>query len=457
MLSLNRRVLIAASAILASFFGIAGATLDQLYRKNSEAALIERLQGHIYILIASSQLDDLDQLHFPNELPDIRFSTVNSGLYAQIVRNDGSWSWRSKSMGERVMPFIQPLARTETKMRRYRDESGARLLLYSYGVAWSDQPQSPLAFTFSVAQDLSGFNADLYEFRKNLWGILAGVAILLLAVQGTILRWGLSPLKHASAELAAIEAGAQQTLRGDYPRELQGLTGNINALLKHQQEHLERYRNSLGDLAHSLKTPLAILQNATENGTDSVTLAPVVREQVERMNQITGYQLQRAATSGWTTLAAPVNIKAIIDKVVGGLAKVYAEKRLQVSCEVDESLEFHGDEGDLYEIIGNLLDNAFKWGRQRVAVVARSQPGATPDQQVLFLSVEDDGPGVSPDQARDVIQRGFRADQTIAGHGIGLSIVKDIVQVYGGEVEIAVATLGGAAVKLRLPMRRARR
>ena len=154
---------------------------------------------------------------------------------------------------------------------------------------------------------------------------------MLLAVQGTILRWGLAPLRQAENELTAIETGQQARLQGKYPPELRGLTGNINALLSHQQEHLERYRRTLGDLAHSLKTPLAVLQSSAENPQDPNELQAVVKEQVERMNQLTGYQLQRAATSGWSVLAAPVDVRAISQKVLAGLRKVYAEKAVVAS------------------------------------------------------------------------------------------------------------------------------
>jgi two-component system sensor histidine kinase PhoQ len=285
-----------------------------------------------------------------------------------------------------------------------------------------------------------------------LWGSLGGVALLLLAVQGTILRWGLSPLRKATSELAAIEAGQQARLQGAYPPELQGLTGNINTLLSQQQEHLDRYRRTLGDLAHSLKTPLAVLQSVAENDDEQSQLSKTVKDQVERMNQITGYQLQRAATSGWMALSAPVNVKEVIRKVISGLNKVYAEKRVEVKFELDAGVDFHGDEGDLLELVGNLTDNAYKWCDHQVQVTAHSRPGPREDQWDILISVEDDGPGIEPEMVQYVMQRGRRADTDIAGHGIGLSIVRDIVQVYGGTLEITGSKLGGTAVNIWIPM-----
>jgi two-component system sensor histidine kinase PhoQ len=453
MLSLNLRVLIAASAILSSFFGLAGVTLDRVYRTNAEQSLEEQLQGHIYALIASAGQNDKGQMVMPFAVPDVRFSHLDSGLYAQVVSNDGRWIWKSASMRDLDIPFNDRLARTEINRKQVTLNSGQQLYLFSYGVGWSDVNDPHQAFTFSVAQDMAAFNGKLADFRNSLWGTLGGVALLLLAVQGTILRWGLAPLKHAAEELEGIKAGQQARLQDEYPLELRGLTGNINILLSQQQEHLERYRRTLGDLAHSLKTPLAILQGAVENHPSRQMLSQVVKEQVERMNQITGYQLQRAATSGWTALAAPVNVQEVTRKVFAGLNKVYADKHVEASYEVADTVEFHGDEGDLMELIGNLVDNAYKWCHRRVKLVAKIRPGPDDYQHDFLLCVEDDGEGVAADMVSYVMQRGRRADSVIPGHGIGLSIVADIAQVYGGTLEIGVSELGGAAVNVCLPMR----
>jgi two-component system sensor histidine kinase PhoQ len=350
------------------------------------------------------------------------------------------------------VPFNARLARTEQSSRKIIMPTGQELYLFSYGVEWSDARDPRHSYTFSVAQDMAAVNEKIASFRRSLWGSLGGVALLLLAVQGTILRWGLSPLKKATDELAAIEAGHQARLQGGYPPELQGLTGNINTLLSQQHEHLERYRRTLGDLAHSLKTPLAVLQSAAENKNDQMALVQVVEEQVERMNQITGYQLQRAATSGWTALTAPVKVNEIVAKVISGLNKVYADKKVNAISLVDDNVEFHGDEGDLLEVIGNLVDNAFKWCESQVRVVVESRPGPKEGQWDIFLRVDDDGAGVAPEMVQYVMQRGRRADSDIAGHGIGLSIVRDIVQVYGGTLEITASELGGAAINIWLPM-----
>ena len=451
MLSLNQRVLIAASAILSSFFGLAGVALDQIYREDAEQALSERLQGHVYELIAVADLDASGNLKMPVDVPDSRFSDPSSGLFAQIISNHRDWKWQSASMVGLDLSLPQKLSRTEIVSKRITSPSKRELYSFSYGVGWSDVLDPEQAYTFTIIYDLVEFNAGISSFRQSLWVLLGSVAIILLAVQGTILRWGLSPLKHAANELSSIEAGSQSQLQGEYPAELKGLTGNINALLLHQQEHLERYRKNLGDLAHSLKTPLAILQNAVESRDGVENLPVVVEEQIERMNQITGYQLQRAAASGRTVLAAPVLVNDLINKVLSGLQKVYADKSVASSYMATQSIEFHGDEGDLMEIIGNLVDNAFKWCQQEIQVTAGNIMGSESGQLELLVEVDDDGPGVPLEMVQYVMRRGHRADNEIAGHGIGLSIVNDIIQVYGGTLEIGVSKLGGAKITVQLP------
>jgi two-component system sensor histidine kinase PhoQ len=456
VLSLNARVLIAASAVLSSFFGLAGVMLDRAYEDSVHDALIERLQGHIYALIAAAGMDETGRrLAMPVSLPDQRFSDIHSGLFAQVTSNDGVWEWQSQSVDGLSIPFSQGLPRLESLAREVLLPDGRELYLYSYGVVWSDADAADpsQAYTFSVAKDMADLDEQVAAFRRSLWGSLGGVALMLLAVQGTILRWGLAPLRRAEEELAAIETGRQPRLQGTYPPELRGLTGNINALLSHQQEHLERYRRTLGDLAHSLKTPLAVLRSASDNPHDSDELRSVVQEQVERMNQLTGYQLQRAATSGWSVLTAPVDVRAIAEKVLAGLSKVYADKQVQAELVAGAGAEFHADEGDLMEIIGNLVDNAFKWCSQRVRIRTETRTDRSRGETDLFIHVEDDGLGIAPDMVRYVMQRGRRADSDIAGHGIGLSIVRDIVQLYGGSLEIGVSQLGGAAIHVWLPAR----
>jgi two-component system sensor histidine kinase PhoQ len=264
-----------------------------------------------------------------------------------------------------------------------------------------------------------------------------------------MLVWSLSPLRQVSREVQAIEAGRQGELQGRYPRELQPLTGNLNRLLNSNRVRLKRYRDSLADLAHSLKTPLAVLKSGLEEpgGTRD---ADLLREQVGRMERTINYQLQRAAASGHGGLSAPVTVRPVAERIIRALEKLHAgrERPLTVDLDIAPDVRFGGDPADLEEILGNLVDNAFKWAVGRVSVRARN-PGPHGERLRLELEVADDGPGI-PEAIRDeALRRGVKLDTAMPGHGIGLAVVRDIVeQVYEGRLEILASESGGTLMRV---------
>ena len=448
-LSLHARLLLAASIVLTLFLGATGWALDRAFHEAAERALRERLQVHLYSLLAAAELDKKDRMQLPPDLPEPRFGLPGSGLYAELARADGTDRWQSRSaLGLKLALGSRP-AVGERLFQTIGGADGKPLLALSQGVAWPDSRGVSRHYVFSVAEHLDGFNRQIAVFRRNLWGWLAGAGLLLLAAQGLILRWGLKPLRTVASDLARIEAGDTDRLRGDYPKELRGLTDNLNTLLASTHAHLARYRDSLGNLAHSLKTPLAVLRGALGVHGDEAEKRQVMDEQIERMRELIEFQLARAATAGRGALAAPIAVRPHAEKIVRALERVYAEKRVQASSEIAEEAIFRGDEGDLTELLGNLVDNAFKWCRQRVVVRARPISDAAGGSR-LELTVEDDGPGIAPEEAERLTKRGARGDTTVAGQGIGLSVVRDTVTLYGGELRFARSALGGTAVTVRL-------
>ena len=449
MLSLNLRVLIAASIVLVSFFGIAGVTLDRAYYGTAEEALIDRLQGQIYTLIATTGLDDNNKILISDSASDVLYFMAGPDLYAQISLNNGEPIWRSHSLDKYSFSFATGLNRNEMRFTKIKLDNGQAFASLSYGVGWDDTHRQHV-YIYSVAEDLHGFNKKIGSFRSTLWGLLSGVGLVLLVVQGTIMRWGLAPLQVAAAELSAIENGVQNRLHRQYPGELKALTDNLNALLDHHNEHLERYRHTLGDLAHSLKTPLAVLQSSVEETLEQAEIISIVQEQVGRMNQITEYQLRRAATAGQSPLVAPISVQQVSKKILSSLKKVYADKHVIVEFNISPGLEFHGDEGDFMEVTGNLLDNAYKWCNSKVALQIKSIEKKDILHDGLMIQIDDDGPGIPEKLVQQVIQRGVRADEGIKGHGIGLSVVQDIVQIYGGILTITTSKYGGARITASL-------
>ena len=443
-MSLNKRMILSASFVLAIFIVLTALGLDRAFYDSARSARQERLLGQLYLLIAAAEVDSKGQLSLPATLSEARFSMPGSGLYAFVTDRNGARVWNSPSALGEAAPFATKLAAGSKRFEKRADQAGHVFFVQSLGVNWA-VGQQHFAFTFSVSEDLAEFNAQIYQYRKSLWGWLAALASLLVLVQAAVLRWGLRPLRVVARDLNAIESGRQEKLLGNYPKEIKRLTDSLNSLIQHERAQQIRYRNALGDLAHSLKTPLAILRGALS---DKTSLPATVEEQVARMDDIVAYQLQRAATAGTTKLmAAPIPILPVAEKIIAALHKVHHEKGVSTEIRIPSNLTFSGDEGDLMELLGNLLDNAFKWCNKSVKISAVAEQGH------LKLTLEDDGAGIAPSQAENILQRGVRADEVVPGHGIGLAIVRDIVAAYAGTLEVGRSSLGGAAVTLDFPTR----
>ncbi len=280
---------------------------------------------------------------------------------------------------------------------------------------------------------------------------MSGVAAVLIIGQGLVLRWVFRPLRRVSGDLKKMKEGMLNRLEGSYPLEMQPLVDNLNALLETRQQQLRRSREALGDLAHSLKTPLAVLRSAMDSGEPSSHRPDreLVQQQLDRMSKQIEYRLQRAATSGQTVLATPVDIGVVLERLCDALQRVHQDRQIRCECLADEAPPFYGDEGDLMELLGNVLDNAFKWCRHRVRVTAGRTAG---EDGGLEIIIEDDGPGIPPAMHDVITRRGVRADDSVPGQGIGLAVAQDIVMAYQGEMRFASATSGGTKLIIRLPL-----
>lgn len=437
-MSLNLRINLSAMLVLLIFITLTAAALERAFVGSSESALRDRLTSQLYALMAAAEVND-SGIQMPSNELDALLGLPSSGVYAQITGQSGDTLWQSSSVLGAQLPAAMVLDSGENKFSKTSAGSND-YYSYAYGVNWATDNRN-LSLTFNIATDLVSFNKQISAYRTRLWSWLLAMAALLLVSQTIILRWGLSPLRKVGAELNRIETGDQQQIEEDYPREIDQLTRNINILLMQERDQKTRYRNALGDLAHSLKTPLAVLQAGLSNS-DAVDLKQQdnLQTQITRMNSIVEYQLQRAATAGSTSIGKSVDIRQVIDRMLDSLKKVYRDKTINFKVMVDDGLIFKGDEGDLMELLGNLLDNACKWSRGYIEVYAQQQG------EKICLRVLDDGPGIKPEQVDSLLQRGVRADQATAGHGIGLSIVKNIVQAYKGELLIKSSNLGGCEV-----------
>ena len=401
--SITRRLLASSLLVLAGFLRLAGVALDRAYRTSVETASREQLQAHVYTLLSAAEEDGQGRMRLPGVLTAPAFNQPDSGLYAQAEGENGDYEWRSGSLLGRGERLVSPSRPGETRFR-----VTDRLLLFDQGIAWEDDFGDPVHYSLTVAMDSQALEMQQTSFRGTLWRWLGGVALVLLMVQVLLARWGLSPLREMSAAVRRIENGESNRIEGPVATELQGLSDNLNSLIEQNRLRQERVRNSLADLAHSMKTPLAVLRGAAEQGRDHV-LQEQISEQTRRIDQMVSYQRQRAAVAGTSNVTRPILLAPVVQRLCASLDKVHRERGIRCSRELPADIALRADEGDLFELFGNLLENAYKHCHSKVRVSARLLDDR------LRVDVEDDGDGIATEDVARLLKRGERADQRHPG------------------------------------------
>jgi len=440
--SIRARLMLGATAVLIAFVAGAGWAVQRAHEDSVRTARFAQLQSTVYLLLAGADLDERGALVIPPSFPEPRLSLPGSGLYANIVNVARHEEWQSPSTLGISPPFLRSVAdgQWRSEIRSEVASAGGRdYLVIGYGVNWAGRAQAaPLVL--SVVEDKAEFDREVGVFERTLWTWLGGAAALLLLSQTLLLEWGLTPLRRVAREVRGIELGDQAEIEGRYPTEITALTNNLNTLITQERLRQTRYREALSFLAHSLKTPLAVLRNALA---EPALLPEAVSQQVARMDDIVQHQLARAAASGSSRFAPHLPLAGVVHRVRDSLAKVYADKALAISIEIDPpELAWRIDEGDAFEMLGNVMDNAAKWAKQRVAVSARREGNR------LHIRVDDDGPGFNDTQA--VLQLHVRGDEQVPGHGVGLAVVNELVASHEGELALSRSELGGARVDIML-------
>lgn len=447
-LSIRARLIWGGMGVLLAFLAAAGWAVQQAYEDSVQAARFARLQTTIYLLIAGAELDAQGALIMPLTLAEPQLTLPASGLYAQIANPNHGETWQSGSSVGLTLPFQSHQVPGQWRFDTVPGlppangapaKAGRAFLAATYAVTWSIHNQaSPLVF--SVLEDKAALDRELGAFTRTLWLWLGGAGALLLLTQAVLLRWGLAPLRQMAREVQHIEQGTQTQVEGRYPSELQGLTHNLNGLITQERARQTRFKDALDDLAHSLKTPLAVMRSSLDNPHD---LSALVAQQVARMDDIVGHQLGRAGASGAARFAPHLSLAPVVARTQASLAKVYADKPLTWNVQCAPELSWRIDEGDAFELLGNLLDNAAKWARHQVTVQLWTQG------QQLHVRVADDGPGFS-NSAAVLQQRRVRLDEQVPGHGIGLAVVRDLVASHHGTLTVSQAPSGGAQVDVVL-------
>ncbi len=444
--SLQQRLVMAFGVLLILFLGLTGLVLDRAFQESIAASVEERLQLQVYAVLGVAEPDP-DMSFFVPDLEEARFSQIDSGLYAYIFDQKGSEVWRSPSAvnmnlndldvtAQDIEPGQMIYGSVETDLQ-------GPMSYASYGTYWSGLEQE---YSFAVFESVAPTDAEINEFQSNLWLWLGGLAVFLSLAQYALLYWGMAPLKRLAQDIAEIEAGKKEQLAEDYPSELHNLSHNMNVLIQSERQRQSRYRTTLGDLAHSLKTPLAVISGVIQQGQTLVKKDMLdVSEQVERMNQIVTYQLNRATKSTQSKmLLAPVAINPVLTKISAALNKVYIDKNIKLEMDVNTAATFYGEESDLTELLGNLMDNAFKYCQQEVRVKVQNI------NKHLQIVIDDDGPGIAEQDRHWVLERGARADTRESGQGIGLAVALDIISSYGGELKVGNSALGGASIQVEI-------
>lgn len=450
MNSLRRRILVATFGTIIFFLLLAGIALDKAFQRNIRSNISDQLENLTFSLLASTEIDANGRLVVPKQLPQSDITIPQSGLIALIINDRGKVVWRSPSSLGENLPIISPLPPGTRDFQRNKNNPG-RPFIYRFGSVWGNGTDKDRYLTFVVLQYKAGYIEQVSDYRETIFEWLGGGSILILLIQGFFVFRALRPLKRVVKEIDAIQQGTSDRIKGKYPTELMVLTKRINQFIHNEREQLTRYRHGLDDLAHSLKTPLAVIGSLEHDQELNVKETQQLREQIDRMSEIVDYQLKRASSAGRNTLGThQTPLRPIIEKTLTSLDKVYKEKGITHQLDCKDILKFPGDKDDLYEIIGNTTDNAYKWANTAVHISCKLYK--TNKKYWLTIKIEDDGPGFSLQSEKQITERGVKADEQVPGQGIGLAVVQSIVRSYNGVMRTDKSQLGGALVELIFPL-----
>jgi two-component system sensor histidine kinase PhoQ len=447
--SLRARVLLWVSLALLVLFAITVIGLDAISQNSSRLALNDELQVQLLGVIAAAEESDDEELSVPPDAGlDPRMSLPGSGVYGAIWDADGVPIWYSASWAGRewyVNRWPEPGERIYLRVE-LADQPALEALLM--GIRWNFHDGSSLPYTFGIAVAEDDYAAREAEFRRNLTAWFVAMAVAMLVILTVVLHYALTPLRRLVRELSDVEAGRRQAVSEQLPVELTGLARNLNFLIDSERRRTTRYRNTLDDLAHSLKTPLAAIRALlSEKRSDADNLGAIDQE-VVRMDQTIGHQLRRARATGSTGLGlAPVRLEPIVTDIVSTLDKVYRDKQVACELEIDDGASYQADPGDLNEIFGNLIENAYKFCDKRVLVQVISLADR------VEIVVQDDGPGFAPEIMELALERGGRADESVPGQGIGLAVVAETAELYQGRLSLGSPESGASEVRVTLPRR----
>ncbi|MCS6119239.1 GHKL domain-containing protein [Shewanella baltica] len=432
--SLKARLVASALLFILVLLPLIGVALNDAFTEQVKSATKNELSAYVYSILAVTEVEN-KQISIPELVLENRFNLIQSGLYAIATTEDASGKqtivWHSQSFMGMVPPPHFTIPATGQSDFEQIELAEQPHLIYSFSVSFASQNQN-VPVTIHIIKDEREFQQQIDQFNQQLWTWLLILMFVMLVFQLSWLVWTLQPLARFTQELHSVEQGKSMQLSSQYPTELQAVARQLNILLNTEQTQRKRYRNALADLAHSLKTPLAVIKSQAD-------LSEASSEQVSVISRIIGHQLKRAQTAAAASWHLGIRVDDVAAKLLRTLAKIYREPQINLSGEMADEAVFKGDEADLTEILGNVLDNACKAAKSTVKLTV------TGDAYQLLICIEEDGPGISEALQNQIFERGIRADSYHQGNGIGLAIVRDLVDSYNGRISVSRSeTLGGA-------------
>jgi signal transduction histidine kinase len=452
--SLAVRLFVSATGWTVMILLITGIVLSSLYRHAVERSFDRRLGVYLRTIVADLAAPEESGDKFPQSIGEPLFELPLSGWYWQVTRLDPDRHdvRSSRSLWDGGLPHLEdqrvPPGPDGSRTGYVSGPEDQRLRLAERTIDLGEEGH----FLVAVAGDAAEITGETRSFDQALiitFGILAAVLLLTTMFQ---VRFGLAPLNRITDSLAAIRAGRTERLAGDFPQEIAPLARETNALIEANREIVERARTHVGNLAHALKTPLSVMVNEA-NARPGDPLAGKVLEQAEIMRDQVARHLERARLAArLTVVGSETEVAPVVIALARTMEKIHRDKGITVDVRADPEARFRGERPDLEEMIGNLVDNACKWASSRVAVeVVREHTDAARDGEAVRIVVDDDGRGLSPSEREQAAMRGKRLDETKPGSGLGLSIVVELAGLYGGELKLGAAPLGGLRAELVLP------
>ena len=424
---------------------IAGLVFITLFRQSVERNFDARLDVLLQTLVGATITEDGIDADGAALIGEPRFALPQSGWYWQIrdIAADEVLADSDSLFGDRLPLADFPPTDGSVRIAVLKGPAGRGLR----GLERRISPPSGPSLAVLVAGDADAMAAEITRFRFVVISTLAIFAALLAVGMAGLVRFGLRPLREVRDALKQVDLGEKTSLEGEYPEEITPLVNDLNTLLRSNREIVERSRTHVGNLAHALKTPIAILINEA-NGEDP--LAVKMREQAAIMKDQIHHHLDRARMAAQTNVIGAVTpVAPVIEGILRVMRKVHDERGITIEEDVAPDLRFRGEKQDLEEIVGNLVDNACKWAASRVVIKARAETAS--GEPRLHLMIDDDGPGLPGESRQRALRRGARLDESKPGSGLGLSIVFELVELYGGTIGLEDAAAGGLSAQISLP------